>query len=212
MTNTIVDWRYSGRPDGFFGAGATSAERILALTAAIVLTGAIVLALRMGEYEAASGWRLWLLIFFAFDVAGGVTANMLNSCKRFYHAPLQPNEHGFIAFIKGSFNFALLHIHPMVVAAAFGGALVDGVIWYGLLLAGTALTLATPLYLRRSMAASIVVFAAIASLYWLPLAPGMEWFIPCLFIKIVLGHAVQEEPYRPNSVKRSALSAAQTAK
>jgi hypothetical protein len=31
---------------------------------------------------------------------GGVVANSLNSCKRFYHSPVQPEETGFTALAK----------------------------------------------------------------------------------------------------------------
>lgn len=197
MTDINIDWRYSGRTDGFFGTGATSAERILAAGAGVLFTVLIVMTLKWQGFDAAQGWRFWVLIALAFDVAGGVTANMLNSCKRYYHAPVQNNEYGFAAFSKNSFGFALIHIHPIIAAWVFGGDVLHGVIWYGALLVGTGLTLMTPLYLRRPMAASVVIAAIIANLYLLPVAPGMEWFIPCLFIKIVLAHAVREEPYRP---------------
>ena len=198
MSDIKIDWEYSGKPDGFLGTGATGAEKLIALGSAALLTAAIVVALKLNGFtEATEGWRLFVLIFFAFDVAGGVTANMLNSCKRFYHAPVQPNERGLMAFVKHPLRFAMLHIHPIAVTLVFGGAILDGIIWYALLLAGTALTLATPLYLRRAMGATVVISALIASLYFFPLAPGMEWFIPCLFVKIILGHAVREEPYRP---------------
>ena len=203
MTDTNVNWRYSGRTDGFFGTGATSAERLLAAGAAGVFTILLILTLRWQGYEAAQGWRFWVLLALVFDVAGGVTANMLNSCKRYYHAPVQQNEHGFAAFSKNSFGFALIHIHPIIAAWAFGGESLHGLVWYGALLVGTGLTLVTPLYLRRPVAASIVIAAIIVNLYWLPLAPGMEWFIPCLFLKIVLAHTVREEPYRPAAIKVS---------
>lgn len=199
MTEVRINWRYSGQTDGFFGTGATSEERILATSAAALFTLLIVMTLKWQGYEAAQGWRFWVLLALAFDVAGGVTANMLNSCKRYYHAPIQNNEYGFAAFSKNSFGFALIHIHPIIASWVFGGGLTGGVIWYSALLAGTALTLATPLYLRRPMAASVVITAIIVNQFWLPVAPGMEWFIPCLFIKIVLAHAVREEPYRPTS-------------
>jgi hypothetical protein len=37
---------------------------------------------------------------FAFDVVGGVVANSLNSCKRFYHTAAKSDEPQYTAFFK----------------------------------------------------------------------------------------------------------------
>ena len=39
--------------------------------------------------------------------------------------------------------------------------------------------------------------AILANLYLIRPVPGFEWLIPALFLKIVYGHIVREEPYRP---------------
>lgn len=199
MQTSPIEWRYQGRPDFFLGTGATTTEKILAHAAAGVVTAMIVGFLWVQEYEAAQGWRLLALVVLAYDVAGGVTANMLNSCKRFYHAPLHENERGFYALVKNPYAFVGLHIHPIATAWIFAGSIADGITWYGLLLAATILTHATPLYLRRAVASTFVVCAVLLNLYLLPMPLGLEWFVPCLFIKIIMGHAVREEPYRPGA-------------
>ncbi|MFW6252758.1 MAG: hypothetical protein ACOC4F_02395, partial [bacterium] len=65
------------------------------------------------------------------------------------------------------------------------------------LLAATVVILKTPLYLKRPVAmalygALVVVLAELVS----PPA-GMEWFIPLFYLKLLVGHLLPEEPYRP---------------
>lgn len=54
-----------------------------------------------------------------------------------------------------------------------------------------------PLYLRRPIAMLFCLISLIMNSYIIPVIDGFEWFIPALFIKIIYGHLVQEEPYRP---------------
>jgi hypothetical protein len=54
-----------------------------------------------------------------------------------------------------------------------------------------------PLYLQRPAALGIILIAILLNLYILPPVWGFEWLIPALFLKIVYGHLVREEPYRP---------------
>ena len=192
-----VTWNYSGPTDPFVGSGATLAERWLAYGMAAALTAVIVGADALHEDPIAQGWLVLVLALFAFDVAGGAGANMLNSCKRFYHAPLRAHDGGFARWAKNPRLFTAIHIHPIIVAFLFGGSVWNAVIWYAALQAAVAVTLSTPLYLRRGLATGLTVFAILLEQTVLPLGTDLEWFIPCLFIKMVMGHAVQEEPYGP---------------
>lgn len=197
MQSAPIQWRYVGRADLLCGTGATTAERWLAYGMAGLLT-AIILALDFfRDTPIAEGWRIALLAFFAFDIAGGAVANMLNSCKRYYHSPLQAGEGIGSRMAKNTTIFTAIHVHPIIVAAIFGGSVFNAVAWYFLLQASVAVILAMPLYLRRAAATAITLLALLGSQSILPLGAGLEWFIPCLFIKMVLGHAVQEEPYGP---------------
>lgn len=198
MQTAPIQWSYSGFADPLCGTGATRAERLLAYGMATLFTAIILAADFYRDAPIAEGWRIALLAFFAFDIAGGAVANMLNSCKRFYHSQLQPGE-GFGARIaKNTTVFTAIHIHPVIAAYFFGGSVFNAVIWYVLLQAAVAVTLATPLYLRRAGATAITLLAMLGDQLLLPLGAGLEWFVPCLFIKLALGHAVQEEPYRPS--------------
>jgi hypothetical protein len=77
-----------------------------------------------------------------------------------------------------------------------GGQSIAGVGWYLALLASTVLVSATPLYLRRPLAMLLVLLSLLAN-YGISPVPGFEWLMPGLFLKIVYGHTVREEPYRP---------------
>ncbi|WP_299867478.1 hypothetical protein [uncultured Roseobacter sp.] len=196
MQTAPIGWTYTGGTDPLCGTGASPAERFLAYGMASLFTGFILLVDHSREVPVAEGWRIFLLAFFAFDIAGGAVANMLNSCKRFYHSDLQPGEGLSARLAKTPMLFTAIHVHPIIIAYFLGGSLLNAVVWYILLLASVALVLVLPLYLRRAAATGLTVLALFGNQYLLPLGAGLEWFIPCLFIKMVLGHAVQEEPYR----------------
>lgn len=199
MQTAPIQWSYAGFADPLCGTGATRAERLLAYGSATLLTMIILSANFYRDAPNAEGWRIGVLAFFAFDIAGGAVANMLNSCKRFYHRKLQPSEGFRACIVKNTTVFTAIHVHPIIAAYVFGGSILHGVIWYVLLQAGVTVTLAMPLYLRRAGATAITTLALLGDQLLLPLGTGLEWFIPCLFMKMVLGHAVQEEPYRPTA-------------
>ena len=193
---TNIEWTYSGKPDGFFGTGATQAEQNL-----VWLLGILSTAL-LGWYwwSHAMDWSWWqyaIALLLALDVLGGVVANSLNSCKRFYHSPIQPEETGFTALAKNHFAFTLLHIHPILIGLVFGNMnWAYGIIWYAVMVIVSAGVQRLPLYLQRPAAMGIIMLAILLNYYVIPPVAGFEWFIPALFLKIVYGHIVQEEPYR----------------
>lgn len=193
---TNIEWKYSGKPDGFFGTGATQTEQNL-----VWLFGILSTAL-LGWYwwSHAMDWTWWqyaIALLLALDVLGGVVANSLNSCKRFYHSPIQPEETGFTTLAKNHFIFTALHIHPIIIGLLFGNMnLTYGVIWYFVLVTFSGNILRMPLYLHRPIAMGIIMLAVLVNYYVIPPVVGFEWFIPALFLKIVYGHIVQEEPYR----------------
>lgn len=193
----VIDWRYRGRPDALLGTGATRAEKVLPWLAG--LAGVLLYA-----YLYASGpldWALWQFIIaaaIACDVGAGVVANSLNSCKRFYHTPAREDEPVYVHLVKRPLVFSALHVYPILVGLLFGG--LDwfySLFWYGMLLACSLGVLRTPLYLRRPVAMFAVLLALIINLYAVTPVSGFEWLMPALFLKIVYGHLVREEPYRP---------------
>ena len=192
-----ISWEYSGSTDPLVGSGATSAERLMGYGGAGVVTALLIWLSYTTSVPAISAWQWAVLLFFAYDIGGGAVANMLNSCKRFYHTTAKPGEGTFIRAAKNVRVFTAIHVHPIIAAAVLGGSVSNALVWYVLLQVSVWLVLAAPLYLRRPLATLLTVLAVIAASSLLTLGSGLEWFIPCLFIKMVMGHAVQEEPYAP---------------
>ena len=191
------NWRYPqprpgmrGALDKFIGPGATPAEVWLAFGAALAAgvaapTYAIVTDL---------GWntlQLALAALIAFDVLGGVVTNATSAAKRWYHRPeLTFRDH---------FGFTALHlIHLFVVAWLFReGDWAFAIITSAYLLAAAAIILRVPLYLQRPVALLLYALSILMALYLLSPTPGLEWFLPLFYLKLLVSHLVREEPYRP---------------
>ena len=88
-----IDWSYSGTPDGFFGTGATVAEQTIVWVFGLLGTGILGWVVWTHSIPWA-WWQFAVAALLALDVLGGVVANALNSCKRFYHSPVKPEETG----------------------------------------------------------------------------------------------------------------------
>lgn len=197
-TSGLIAWTYSGPTDPLVGSGATFDERMIGYGGAALVTALLIWVAYLTGAPITSAWQWAVLAFFAYDIGGGAVANMLNSCKRFYHSPPKPEESSFIHAAKNVRVFTAFHVHPIIAAALLGGSVGNAFIWYGLLQVSVWVVVASPLYLRRPVATLLTVLALIASSSLLPIGMGLEWFIPCLFIKMAIGHAVQEEPYAPS--------------
>jgi hypothetical protein len=195
-TQVHIDWNYSGKPDVMFGTGATVIEQ--ALVWIFGLTGTAILAWM--AWARALPWAWWqyaIAGLMAVDILGGVVANSLNTCKRFYHTPIRPDETGSTAFAKNHIAFTALHVYPLIAGLFFGQVSWEyGLIWYAAVLLSSIAVLTTPLYLRRPLAMGIIMIAILVNLYLIEPIPGFEWLVPALFLKIVYGHIVREEPYR----------------
>lgn len=183
-------------PDGFFGTGATVAEQTIVWV--FGLLGTAILGWVVWTHSIPwAWWQFAVAALLALDVLGGVVANALNSCKRFYHSPVKPEETGFTGLAKNHFVFTAFHVHTVIVGVLFGKLDFGyGFFWYFALLASTVVVLRLPLYLRRPAALGIIMLAVLVNLYIFHPVIGFEWLVPALFLKIVYGHVVQEEPYR----------------
>ncbi|HZG87856.1 hypothetical protein [Paenibacillus sp.] len=197
-TKANVEWEYEGKPDFSSGTGATRAERTLALVGAFAAAAAVLAAAwsREANWNAA---QLAVAAALAFDVGGGLVSNALNSCKRFYHTPAKPEEGRLGVVLKSPALFSAAHVHPIAAALVFEPDrwASYGLAWYALLMLAVFIVLRTPLYLRRPVSFLAIMLAAFANFYAIPGVTGMEWLVPLLFVKIVYGHLVREEPYRP---------------
>jgi hypothetical protein len=199
MRNNVVniDWDYHGKPDALLGSGANRSEQVLVYAASLI---GILLFLYF-YLRQTWDWDWWgylIAALIAADIFGGVVANALNSCKRFYHAPLKVNEIGLTRLLKNPYFFSTLHVYPLLVALIYpSGDWLYGLAWYAALLISTVIVCRVPLYLQRPTSFFIIVMAVTGNLYIIDPVHGFEWLVPLLFFKIIYGHLVREEPYRP---------------
>lgn len=180
-----------GALDRFIGPGATRAEVVLQFAIPTVgAVGALVYASRM-----PTGWTLaqYVLCFLlAFDIAGGVVTNATASAKRWYHRSGQS--------FKEHFGFVALHlVHIVAVSWLYLGL---DITWFliagGYLLLAAAAVLTVSHYLQRPTALIGYAGGLLISLYLLEQPKGLEWFLPLLYLKLLVGHLPKEEPYRPD--------------
>lgn len=68
---------------------------------------------------------------------------------------------------------------------------------YGYLLLATVVTLVVPLYVQRPAALLLYGGAILLNAYLFPPTAGMEWFVPVLFLKLLVAHVLHEAPFRP---------------
>jgi len=196
----VVQWQGpEGKGDPVFGAGATVGEK--AIANAVGSLGAI--AVVGAAWATSADWNPVLYVLaavIAFDVVGGVVANGLNSAKRDNHGPASATARTALGRLERMpVAFTALHIHPIIVGVFYPPHLWWwGPLWYLGILAGTVLVRLIPLYLERPVALGFCALTAMVAAY----SPSPElwaWLPVMLALKLVLAHAVQEEPYRPLS-------------
>ncbi|UJR07531.1 hypothetical protein I4U23_011819 [Adineta vaga] len=200
MKLSTINWSYHGPTDLSCGTDATTTEKTLGYLGGFIGFGLYIYFFLMKTYSWAY-WQYFVGSILAFDVAGGLVCNSLNSCKRFYSTPLKPDEKTLlIRLLKLHWFFTLIHIHPFILQICFGSPQFRfyGLFWYFILQLSAHIVLLIPLYLQRPTAMLVCLLVLILNYYIIPPIDGFQWFIPALFIKIIYGHLVQEEPYRPN--------------
>lgn len=174
--------------DRFVGPGATRVENALILLWGVFCAAAVIVYALVSEL----GWsalQLALVALLAFDIGGGVPANSSNSAKRWFHRPGQ----GF----REHFAFPLVHVHPFALALAFPGFVWGtAVVIYAYLLAAAATILLIPRYIQRPVAFVFYSVALLASLYVFGVPPGLEWFVPLFFLKLLVAHLLPERVHR----------------
>ncbi|MEM7066540.1 MAG: hypothetical protein AAF572_25655 [Cyanobacteria bacterium P01_B01_bin.77] len=180
---------WQGQLDRFIGPGATPAELVLQLVPSV---GA---AIAMPLYASTlpidwNPWQLGLIAILGFDLVGGVLTNATAAAKRWYHRPGQGWQQHMI--------FVSVHLcHIGLVAWLFRGA--DGFFFAAVssyLLLASGLILASPLYLQRPVALGLFGFGLMCDRYFFAPTPGLEWFLPLFFLKILVSHLLKETAYR----------------
>lgn len=192
-----IVWFYQGKPDLVAGTEATSIEKFFAWGGGLIGIGITGFFYYKHEFDWTN-WQYIVVAIIAYDTVGGAVANSLNSCKRFYHSSIQTFEPGYVKLAKNHLFFTLIHVHTLIISLLFSTVnLFYGVFWYLVLQASALIVTNTPLYLQRPIAILFTITALLINSYVVICPVGFEWLVPILFIKIVYGHAVQEEPYRP---------------
>ena len=179
-----------GQLDRLIGPGATNAELCLQLIPAVIAAvAAPIYASTLPVQETPL--QLGLIAVLAFDLVGGVLTNATAAAKRWYHRPGQEwRQH--LAFV-------VVHVlHIFLVAWLFRGGdwgFLLGVSGY--LLGAAVVIVRSPLYLQRPIAVGLYGIALLGDCYLVLPTPGLEWFLPLFFLKLLVSHLLKEKPYSP---------------
>ena len=179
---------FGGLVDHLVGPGATKAELVLQFIPALVaMVAAPVYALTLKVQW--SQLQLGFMALLAFDLVGGVLTNATSTAKRWYHRPGQG--------LRQHLAFVSIHlIHVLLVALLFRGG--DWGFWFGTsgyLLGASVLILRSPFYLQCPVALGLYGLSLLSNCYLVSPTPGLEWFLPFLFLKILVSHLLPETPY-----------------
>ena len=171
--------------DRLIGPGATSSENtLIVVSSALGAIGAAVPFVLAGSPLV----KVIVAALLGFDIIGGAVANATNTTKAWYHRP----GIGFIQHL----GFLLPHlIHIFLVAWLFRAQPFDAsyllIIGSTLLVSGLIVILSSE-FLKRPIAAGLYLVAIVMALYITGLTAGLEWFVPALFLKLLIGHLVPE--------------------
>lgn len=187
-----IEWKYpepKGLLDRFVGPGATKAEITLQFASAFIF-GFIILSCGI-----KAGWGLTKLVvgaLLAFDLMGGVVTNATSAAKRWYH------RQG-MTFVE---HYAFVALHAVQIFLAVWAF--KNTDWgfffavYAYLMFSAYVVLKCPLYLQRPVAGMMFAFSFLIIVKFGNI-PGLEWFVPMLFFKLLVSHCLYEEPYRPDT-------------
>lgn len=189
----VIEWEYPqprNALDRFAGPGASRSEVYVQFGGALAAIVAVVLGWHFGGLTWGT-LQVVVAAVLAMDVVGGIITNATGAGKRWYHRSGQGTRHHL--------GFVLLHIaQPLIVFFVF-----ETVRWtfvvggFGYLLLAAVIVLLSPLYLQRPIAGALIAGGVVLSLYVFPAPPGMEWFLPLYYVKLLSSHLLREEPYRP---------------
>jgi hypothetical protein len=178
----------AGWLDRFVGPGATAAELLWQFGAAFAA------AVAVPAYALAAGlnWSILQLAvsgLIALDLVGGVVTNATATGQRWYHRRGQG--------AKQHLAFVSIHIIQLLLVGWFfrsGDWIFVGVFYAYVISAATVVCL-LPLYLQRPIAMMFVVGAVFLNEFAFPSVPGMTWFVPVFFVKLLISHLLKEAPY-----------------
>jgi len=178
-----------GLADRLLGPGAGPAETSLALGSGVLAA----LLLPLPALRPDVSWspvQVAAAAVLAFDLFGGVVVNASTPARRYYHRAGRKSSHhlGFVA---------LHSLHVAAVAWLFRdsdwGYAAGVSAW---LLACAALVVKAPPYLRRPVAMLSLAVALGVAPVAVPTA-GLEWFVPVLFLKLLVCYLLGDLPPAP---------------
>lgn len=195
---TFVSWKppapragAKGAWDKFVGPGATGLEENiqLVLGAAIAILGVGLFWFAQGA--TASIWQWLFVLVLAFDIGGGIVTNSTSAAKRWYHRAGHGKRQHFL------FNAThLIHIGLMAFLFAAQPWLY-GIALGGMVVVATLIVINVPLYVQRPVAVGLAMIIIMVGQLPLFDIAGLNWFIPALMLKLILGHALKEAPFQP---------------
>ncbi len=192
-----INWHYpqprsgfAGEIDKFVGPGMTRAEWALLLSVTLLGMAALLAYLAVEQLDW-SAWQIVITVILVLDLSGGVVTNAASPTKRWCHRAGQtPRNH--LLFI------AVHVIHPVLIVLFFRpGDWQYVIIVYSYLMMMALWIAALPLYLQRPAAMAAFMGGILLNQYFVTPTPGLEWFLPVFYLKLLVCHLLREEPYRP---------------
>lgn len=198
---TVIEWSApaAAKQDWLMGAGATRAERALMWLGSMVGLGFVAWQWAVGQPGGWTWWQYLIAALIAADLAGGAVSNAASSTKRQYFGPPTTIPGPLTRVLRSPTWFAALHLYPFIVAAVYPDA---GWAWaaanyLAMLACVVVVDRLVPAYLQRPTAMLLFTALVLASSTWEATPPGWAWFPAVYLAKLLLAHAVLEEPYRP---------------
>ncbi|MDY6782847.1 MAG: hypothetical protein SW833_09925 [Cyanobacteriota bacterium] len=177
---------FPGIWDSIVGPNMPATEMWLFVIPTLIATVAVPLYAVLNEL----GWnlvQLTIAAILAFDLVGGAIVNSTQTTKRWHHKPEYRFKHHFL--------FVAIHLHPLIVAWLYpGGNWTYSLFAYSYLIFATALILLSPPYLQRAVSIILYMGSLLLSSYLLSPIPGMEWFLPVYFLKLLISYLPQDIP------------------
>ncbi|SEF40965.1 hypothetical protein [Vibrio hangzhouensis] len=193
LNDAPINWECKGKFNFTTGYGATKTESAIANYASF-LAPLILYFFSWKELD----WnvlQITVASILTLDIIGGVLTNSLSSMKRYLYTNNDLDVNWLGKLVGSKFLFPAVHFQLFAIPLCFDIAWSYAFFWYGIMMTSIIFIHLIPLYLHRPVALLIVMLSIIlAQLTSSPV--GLEWMAPIFIIKLVLSHAVREEPYR----------------
>lgn len=190
-----IDWNCTGKFNFTAGYNPTKAESTIANYAAFLAP--VILYFVMWNKLDWSLVQLVVASALALDMVGGVLTNSLGSMKRYLHTTQSLELSWLAKLVGGKFLFPAIHFQIFAVPLCFDVTWSYALFWYGFMMISIVFIHMLPQYIHRSIALLIVILSIMLSQIAFVGPAGLEWLASIYIIKLVLSHAVREEPYRP---------------